>query len=382
VAQVADDERRQKLAKFALQCESEKSRRAMLELAKSELPILPEAFDINLWLLNCQNGTVDLQTGTLRRHRREDFLTKLVPIAYDPEASCPRWENFLDRIFAGKQDLITYFWKAVGYTLTGLTIEQCFFLLYGIGANGKSTLLDTLRRLLAEYGEQASFQTFLRQEHETVRNDLAKLRSCRFVAALEIEEGKRLSEVLIKSLTGGDAQTARLLFSEYFTFVPQFKIWLAANHKPEIRGTDPAIWRRVRLIPFTEVIPDHEQDKALPGKLQEELPGILAWAVRGCLAWQREGFTAPEVVTAATAAYREESDVLGEFLTEHCLLRPELQVPAADLYRRYQEWIKASNEAELSQKAFGVCLRERGLRNEKSTLTRRMIWNGIGLPAE
>jgi putative DNA primase/helicase len=370
------------LVQHAIKSEHEARVNAMINLAQMDVPILPEHLDPDPWLLNVINGTVDLHTGTLHTHQRADLITKLIPLVYDPAASCPRWEAFLARIFAGKQELINFIRKAVGYSLTGLTIEQCFFLLYGIGANGKSTFLDTVRRLLAEYAEQASFQTFLRQEHETIRNDLAKLRSCRFVAALEMEEGKRLAEVLIKSLTGGDALTARLLFSEYFTFVPQFKIWLAANHKPEIRGTDLAIWRRVRLIPFTEVIPDYEQDKTLAAKLQEELPGILAWAVRGCLAWQSEGFTAPEVVIAATAAYREESDVLGEFLAEQCLQKPELQVPAANLYARYQEWIKASGEAELSQKAFGARLRERGLRREKSTLTRRFVWHGIGLRAE
>jgi putative DNA primase/helicase len=381
-SEAASAQERKALAAHAMRSEQESRLNAMMNLAQMDVPILPEHLDVDLWLLNVANGTLDLRTGTLRQHQRSDLITKLIPIVYDPESTCPLWETFLDRIFAGNQELITFIWKAVGYSLTGLTIEQCFFLLYGIGSNGKSTFLDTLRYLTAEYGEQASFQTFLRQEHETIRNDLAKLRSCRFVAALEMEEGKRLAESLIKSLTGGDALTARLLFSEYFTFVPQFKIWLAANHKPDIRGTDLAIWRRVRLIPFNVVIPDGEQDKTLPAKLKDELPGILAWAVRGCLAWQSEGFAAPEAVTAATAAYREESDVLGEFLAEHCLLRPELQTPAADLYGRYQEWTKASRSEELSQKAFGARLRERGLQREKSNLTKRIVWHGIGLLTE
>lgn len=381
-AEAENEKERKALATHAIKSEQEARLNAMMSLAQMDVPVLPEHLDTDLWALNVANGTLDLRTGLLRKHQRTDLITKLISIAYDKDATCPLWEAFLERILGGNQELIAFIRKAVGYSLTGLTIEQCFFLCYGVGSNGKSTFLDTLRYLTAEYGEQASFQTFLRQEHETIRNDLAKLRSCRFVAALEMEEGKRLAESLIKSLTGGDALTARLLFSEYFTFVPQFKIWLAANHRPDIHGTDLAIWRRVRLIPFNVVIPDNEQDKTLPAKLKDELPGILAWAVRGCLAWQAEGLTAPEAVSAATAAYREESDVLGEFISEHCLLRPELQVPAADLYTRYQEWIKASGEAELSQKAFGVRLRERGLQREKSTLTRRIVWRGIGLVAE
>jgi len=199
--------------------------------------------------------------------------------------------------------------RAVGYALTGDVGEQCLFVMWGTGANGKSTFVETLHALLGDYAQKAEMRTLLHRDTDTVRNDLARLRGARLVSAVEIGRGKRLNEELVKELTGGDTITARFLVREYFEFRPEFKLFLAVNHKPQIHGTDEAIWRRVKLVPFNVYIPPEERDKALGGKLRAELPGILNWALEGCLEWQRGGLREPEEVIAATADYRREQDL-------------------------------------------------------------------------
>ena len=283
-----------------------------------------------------------------------------MPIDFDPDAECPIFLAFLERVMAGNCALIAFLQRAVGYSLTGLTGEQVLFLLYGLGANGKSTLLEILRALLGDYAQQTEFSTFLVRKQDGVRNDLARLRGARFVSAVEMEGERRLSEALVKQLTGGDTISARFLFSEFFEFLPAFKLWLAANHKPEIRGTDHAMWRRVRLIPFTVTIPDDAQDKSLPAKLRAELPGILAWAVRGCLQWQANGLDAPDEVTRATEDYRAEMDVLGDFLAERCIDESGTHVLAADLYGAYRLWSEQNGAEAISGVAFARRLTERG----------------------
>jgi putative DNA primase/helicase len=370
-----DDERRQKLVKHALQSESEKARRAMLELAKGEgkIPALPEQFDTDPWSLNVSNGTLDLHTGILRPHSTADYITKLIPIAYDPQASCPQWEAFLATVMDGNADVIDFLWKSIGYSLTGDTREDCLFLLYGTGANGKSTVLTILRALLADYSKQAAFSTFLHQERETVRNDLADLQGARLVVASETDEGKRLSTSVIKQLTGQDKIKARFLFAEHFEFSPQLKLWLAANHKPVIRGTDDGIWRRIRLIPFTQKFEGASKDENMRDKLLTELPGILAWAVRGCLAWQEEHLPMPETVRNATAGYKAESDIIGGFLEECCLLNEQAKVKSSALYNAY---VTFSGDKLMTQTAFSLNLLERGYTKEKMSV---FYWKGIGL---
>jgi putative DNA primase/helicase len=381
-AGVKDDKQFAQLLAWSKASLSQARLKAMIDLAQSEpgIPIQPDDLDKDPWLLNCSNGTLDLKTGALRPHQQRDLLTKSTGIPYDPCATCPMWEAFLERVFDGKQELMSWVWKAIGYSLTGLTTEQCFFLCHGIGSNGKSTFLNMLRSLTGEYGEQATFETFLRQDRESVRNDLATLKGCRFVAALEMDQGRQLAESLVKALTGGDALTVRFLFSEFFTYTPQFKVWLAANHKPEIRGTDHAMWRRVRLIPFDVVIPENQQDKTLSEKLRGELPGILTWAVRGCLAWQEEGLEPPEAVKTATQAYKEESDRLSSFLAECCIVQPDLRTPAGNLFAAYQEWLKTNGEKDgLNQTQFGRALNERGFQKDNDEVTRRVVRHGLGL---
>lgn len=269
----------------------------------------------------------------------------------------------------------------MGYSLTGHTSEQVLLLLYGIGANGKSTFLETVRALLGDYATQADFTTFLKRESDGARNDLARLVGTRFVSAVEAEAGKPLAEALVKQLTGGDTITARFLFREFFDFRPAFKLWLAANHKPTITGGDHGIWRRMRLVPFTVTIPEAERDAKLTSKLAAELPGILAWAVRGWLAWRAAGLGLPPEVQAATASYRDEMDALGPFLDEATAAVDGARITAKELYEAYEAWCAANGERPRSQKGFAMSLRERGFEAVKGSKGVR-CWSGLALGGE
>lgn len=358
-------------AKHILRSETAGRLAALLECARANesMVVRPEQLDADPWLITCENGVLDLRTGQLGPHDRALLMTKLVPASFDPEARCDRWERFLHRIMNGNAALIDFLRRAVGYSLTGQPSERWLFFLYGMGANGKSTFLEVLRALLAGYAQQADFTSFLETPRgDGPRNDIARLFGARVVTSSEVGEGKRLNESLVKTLTGTDTVTARFLHAEFFEFKPQFKLWLAANHRPVVRGTDPAIWDRVRLVPFTVSIPPTERDPGLLAELLRELPGILAWAVAGCLEWLEKGLGTPPEVEAATEQYRRDSDTLGTFLEECCDVAPgnaEFAVPATSLYNAYRRWAEQGGEYQLSQTAFGRRLEERGITAEK-----------------
>ena len=367
-AAIKDEEKRKHVASWAVKSESVQHLQGMIKLTESEenIPILQNQLDIDPWLLNCSNGTIDLRTGELKSHDKNDLITKIIPVEYNPGADCPIWIDFLEKIMNWNHDLIPFLQRAIGYSLTGDTSEQCLFLLYGVGANGKSTFLNVISVLLGDYAQTASFDSFLIKKYNTNSNDVARMQGRRFISAVEAEGERRLAEVLIKQLTGGDTITARFLFGEFFEFQPQFKLWLAANHKPTIKGTDHAIWRRIKLIPFDITIPDEEQDKKLIEKLKGELSGILTWAVQGCLDWQREELQTPDDVKAATNDYRNEMDEIGIFLTDCCILSPNARTNPTNLYDAYKKWCEDTGETVLSQRAFLTRLTERGLKPKQS----------------
>jgi putative DNA primase/helicase len=369
-----DKETRAAIAKWAEKSEAIGRVRAMVEMARAEpgIALTPASFDQHPFLFVAANGTLDLTTAQLRAHRPTDLLTKMSPVAFDPEAPCPTWEAFLEKVFDGNRELISYLQRAIGYSLTGDTREQCLHVMHGAGQNGKSTFLDVLAHVLGDYAVQADFATFLdRQMGDGPRNDIARLNGARLVRSVEVGEGKRFNEPLIKVLTGDDIVAARFLYSEAFEFRPTFKLWLAANHKPVIRGADLGIWRRVRLVPFTVTISEAEKDDTLKGRLMAEAPGILAWAVAGCLLWLEHGLRAPDIVRAATQEYRSESDVIGGFLDDCCELAPGLEVPSGELYAAYRQWAERGGEYVLSQTSFGRRIDERGFDVRKNGLKYR-----------
>jgi putative DNA primase/helicase len=381
-AAAEDDGRRKELAKHATRSEAEPRIRAMLELAKSEVPVSPEELDADPWVLNCKNGTVDLVgSGELMPHRREDLITKIAPVEYDPGAAAPTWEAFLERVLPG-EGLRAFVQRAVGYSATGDTSEQCMVINYGIGANGKSTFQEALVAALGDYAVRTPTEMLLAKRAGGIPNDVARLKGARFVAASETEEGRRLAESLIKDLTGQDTISARFMRAEWFDFRPTHKLWLSTNHKPEIRGTDNAIWRRIRLVPWSVAIPPAQQDKKLLTKLRKELPGILAWAVRGCLQWQREGLGEPEEVRRATGEYRAEMDLLRDFFAERCVIADDAWAMAADLLAAYDRWRVPNNERELTMTKFGRMLVERGFRKARAKSgpdKGKVLYTGIGL---
>lgn len=277
------------------------------------------------------------------------------------------------------EELRGFVQRAVGYSATGDTSEQCMFIHHGPGANGKSTFQETVAAALGDYAMRTPTETLLVKRAGGVPNDVARLKGARFVTASETEEGRRLAESLVKDLTGQDTISARFMWAEWFDFKPTHALHLSTNHKPEIRGTDAAIWRRIRLIPWAVTIPPAEQDKKLAEKLRGELPGILAWIVRGCSAWLREGLQAPEEVRQATRAYRAEMDVLAAFLADCCVRDAEEEAFAGELWGAWKRWCEESGEQAGTQKRFGGQLAERGFLNHRDSRTGRKVWSGLAL---
>lgn len=353
---------------------------AAIKIAQSLPPISDsgEGWDADPWLLGVANGIVDLQTGELRQETQQDRITKHSLVEYDPAAECPLFEQFLAEILGFNTDLHWFVWKAIGYSLTASIREQCLFLCHGTGANGKSTLLKILHHVIGRgYATDLPFSALELKNRSS--NDLVSLAGARFATASEVNEGTRLNEARIKSLTGGDPITARRLFHEYFTFPPAFKLWLAVNHKPVIADDSYGMWRRVRFIPFNEQFEGEREDKRLLEKLLAEAPGILTWMVIGCLQWQREGLEVPETVAEATAAYRAESDHVGEFIGECCITGPNATVTIGALWQSYQQWVTKNEEVQLSRQSFNERMQRRGFSRDREGHKGTKIWTGLCL---
>lgn len=375
--------------KFAAKSASSAGIRAMLALAASEpeIPILPDALDNDPWLLNVQNGTVNLKTGKLREHRREDFITKICPVAFNPEATSYEWDRFLDGIFDGDAALISFVQRLLGYALSGDVREQILPIFWGGGSNGKTTLLNAFMDVVgSDYSIKLGrdFLVTKRQEgHATERMDLF---GKRLAVCSETDDGRRLSEGLVKELCGGDVIRGRRMREDSWEYQPTHKIILATNAKPNVKGTDHAIWRRLALVPFNvqfwnpdkvDSEPEHlKQDKQLPEKLKAESEGILAWAVQGCLDWQRQGLGDPPAVKTATDKYRAEQDLVGTFINERCTVNELCKARSKDLFQEYERWADETGEPLIKQRSFGKALTERGF----TRFTNNGTWyRGIGL---
>jgi putative DNA primase/helicase len=373
-----------KLRTLAKRAESTAAIKAMLTMVESwqGIAMQPGEFDQRPWLLTVANGTLDLQAGVLHPHRREDYSTKSAAVAFDPHATCPVFLDFLARIFPGKPDVIAFVRRALGYALTGDNSERAMLVLWGSGANGKSTLLEAISDLLGDYAKTAESATFNVKPGQSSTNDLAMLAGARFVTVSETKSGQRLDEALIKRLTGRDKVSARFLFKEFFEFIPTFKLFLATNSRPDIRDAGNAIWARIRLLPFTVSVPPEQQDKRLPDKLRGELSGILNWVLAGCLDWQRRGnLGEPAEVLAATQSYREEQDALGPFLAECCVIDSSVSVKSAELYAEYGRWCEVNHEQKQSTRWFGLRMREYGFQQFNGRPLGRQ-WLGVGLARE
>ena len=347
------------LEKHMKSSRSNKSKKAMLNEIEHHLPILPIQMDRYKMALNTPSGIINLKNGDVKAHNPEYYFTKITSVDCADAADCPRWLAFLDDIFAGDKDLIRYIQKAVGYSLTGSTAEQCAFFLYGTGRNGKSTFIDVIRDVFGDYAANIQPETIMVKSSQSnaINSDIARLKGARLVTSVEPNEGVRLNEGLLKQLTGDDTVTARKLYSEEFEFKPEFKLWMATNHKPIIRGTDTGIWRRIHMIPFNVQIPEDKVDKNLTHKLKAEMTAIFKWCIDGCLMWQREGLQMPAAVLKSVREYRREMDVISAFIEDKCTLEGTVQ--ASMLYAAYASWADSNNEYCMSNTKFSTELAKR-----------------------
>lgn len=359
---------------FAFKSQSAARISGMIELAKTEpgVPIKFDAFDRQPHLLNVANGMVDLRTGELLPHDRDAFATHVIDVAYDPAAACPVFERFVADVLAHDAELVEYVQRAVGYAATGETREQCFFLLHGEGANGKSTFLNAVRAVLGSYAKHTPTETLVAKTGGA-SNDLARLAGTRFVTASEANADQRLADALLKQVTGDEPIVARFLFKEFISFRPSFKLFLATNQLPQVNGNDPAIWRRIRTIPFTRVFATEEQDRELADKLAAEQAGILAWIVRGAVSWYKNGLPTPAAVKEANDDYRSEMDSVGQFIEERCEVASDAAVSASTLYSSYRHHSNDNSRSPVSPTMFGRTLSTRGFPAEKRSGTKYRV---------
>jgi len=376
---IENDKERKELVKHALKSETQRAVNAMIELSKSDLAVIPDAFDKDPYIINLKNGTLNLKTMEFWEHRPEDFLTKQMNVEYNPMAICPRWISFLNKIFNQNKDLIEFIQKALGYSLTGDTGEDCLFILYGTGQNGKTTFLKTISEIWGDYALDTPTETLLAKERDNIPNDLARLRGARLVTSSESQEGRRFNEILIKKLTGRDRITARFLRQEFFEFDPTFKIWIATNHKPVVRENSIAFWRRIRLIPFTVQIPNEEIIPNFEKILLEEKEGIFNWIIEGFRKWRENRLGIPEEVKKATQEYRDEMDVLGEFIEAKCIEDASARATTKELYELYCSWCEENNEKPMGKLAFSRRLEERGYKAVRLGHRQERGWQGIGI---
>ena len=341
-------------SRWAARSLSRPSRDNLLKLAQSVRPLSVAGgeWDQDPWLLPVLNGTVPLKTGVLRPGVADDLITKVAPVAFDAGAECPRWRRFVSEIFVDNPELEKYMQRVAGYIITGITTEQCFFVLHGVGANGKTTFIETLRHVLGhDFCWSMPFPSASWSDSIS-EYQRAELVGRRLVVTSELSRQKELNAELVKSLTGSDRINARRVRERPFTFTPTAKFVLAVNDPPVIEDTSVGMWRRVKLIPFLQSF--DTPDTTLGDALRAEAPGILTWAVEGCLEWQRDGLQHPECVTAATAEYRQESDPFQNFVAEHCITGPGYSAGATALFEAFSSQVPNKG---MSQRAFGKRLR-------------------------
>ena len=373
-----DSDKRKLILKWANTSSSAKSLSAMLTVARPDLAITTEMLDRDQFKLNCLNGTIDLRNGKLTPHRKEDFITKMAPVEFDSDAKAPRFEQFLAEIFDQSTGLIDFVQCAVGSALTGSVKDQKLFLCHGAGQNGKSTLFAIIREVLGDYAQETDPNLLAaKQNNGGASEDVYRLRGVRLATTIEIDEDVKLNEAKTKQLTGGDRITARAMYGHFTEFDPTHKLFLIANHKPHIRSQGMAMWRRIKMIPFRVIIPEHKKDKDLLEKLRAERPGILAWLVRGCLKWLSEGLPEPPEVENATAEYKAAEDSLEKFIQDCCCVEPNAQEQAKPLRDRYKSWCSENGEVELSRTSFTNRMQEKGFTNKKTNTA--TMWMGLWL---
>jgi len=388
-SQTADEAQRERLEKqaerlhrWARDSEREQRIRAALALARPLLALDPDALDARPWLLNAANGTVDLRTGKLRPHAREDYLTRATPVRYDPQARSGEWERVLGHALPDPE-VREWVQRAAGYTACGETGEDVLLLIHGLTRTAKGTVQGAIAAALGEYAVTAGLEDLAERKHRdgrAPRPELVRLRGARMVSIYETGRAMRLDHELVKTLAGSDPITARGLHRDPITFRPEATVWLATNHRPRVDADDDALWERLREVPFNVQIPEDERDRTLRARLAdpaESGPVVLAWIVEGARRWQSQGLVAPEAVRGATRAYRAEADRIGAWVSACCVVRADAWTTAASLRESYDAWCKAEGERPLGGQRWREALRALGCEAERRFRGRG--WRGIGL---
>lgn len=362
--------------RFQKDSRSHMAKMHMIDEFKKYVIVKHGEFDKEDMLLNTESGYVDLSNGELHDHDIDKKFSHQTLAEYSDNVDAPLWEKFLNQIFNNDEELIHYVQKAIGYSFTGSVDEQCLFILNGRGRNGKSVFSNVVSDVAGNYAKQMNVQTIVAKKNQSgsANSDIARLEGARIVTSSELNEGDRFDESLVKQLTGGDKILARFLYGSEFEYKPKFKIWMATNHLPIIRGTDDGIWRRIKIIPFNIQIPKEKVDKKLEYKLKAEYTGILNWIVQGAIMWQQEGLEDPEAVRQVIENYRAEMDPLDAFLEECCTTGQNYSIKARDMYNAYHEWAKESEEYKMSLNKFGREMSKKLLRVKK-----RDGWYYVGL---
>ena len=377
-ASVDDRSDRDALMEWALRSGNRPRVKAMTEQSRHHIQIDQDKLDADPMILNVDGAIINLTDGTTRPNTPENFCTKLTRVKYDPDAKCPVFMAFLDRIMADSNPMMSYLQRAAGYSLTGSTKEQCFFIAHGTGANGKSVFLNILRDLMGSYGLNMAMDTLMsKSKGGGIPNDIARLCGIRMVTAMEGESNQKMAESLVKSMTGSDAITARYLFKEYFEFTPQFKLWMGTNFKPKVSGEDPAIWRRIHLLPFNEFIPLEERDGDLPQKLKAEYSGILNWAIEGAIEWAKNGLQPPEEVLAATQGYKSEMDTFSRFCSEIVIKKSGGRISKDTLFGAYHNWRRDEGGDDLMKSELTSKMKRLGYEEGRAATER--YWKDIEL---
>ena len=344
--------------------------------ASTRLSISASLFDADPMILATRTDWVNLETGTAHAPDPKILVSKASDVNFGVAATCPKFEQFVNDIFEGNSELISFVRRAIGYSLTGSTSEQCLFIMIGDGANGKSTFVNVIKHLLGTYGTTAAAQTLIAQGGSSIGDDLVDLARSRFISVSETEEGQSLAEAKIKQMTGGDTLKGRPLYGSYVEFKIIGKLWLATNSLPQINNSDYGIWRRIMAIPFNRTFSVEEQDKTLQSKLMDELPGILNWALKGCLEWQREGLNPPKIVQDQVAEYKSSMDSISQFIKDECELGADCSHTASQFYSEYRSWCLAVGKKPKNQTAF-----KRALEATKGVYQKRTAkgntWFGI-----
>lgn len=351
--QEALEKKQESQAKHVTRSRSRASKDNMLVLAQVYVPVNDDYFDQDNHLINTKNGYVDLRNGEFHKSNKDMMFSMMADAEYDKGAKPTKWLNFLDRVFDGNQELIDFIQRGAGYSLTGEINEEVLFLLLGDGGNGKSTFLETLKAALGSYTNNINVSSLGFRAEGSIKNDWAKLKGARLVSTSEPSKGFKFDEGQLKDMTGGEEVTSRFLFGEEFNYTPNFKLWIATNHKPVIVGEDDGIWRRFMLIPFDVKFEGKDKNDRLKQELLEELPGILQWAIDGAVEWYRIGLNPPTIVTDAVDEYRGDMDVIGKFIEENCIVGSGKQVKASEVWSRFKEWTATNLHDPTNHTLFG-----------------------------